>query len=205
MNNHNFGAKFPSPLSPIESPPTIVQQSSGMVPLVISAPVVSTESVFHQLCNDWQGIPFAELSVLLSWTKALAHLHQAHHWQSMGDPFYGDHLLYDRLHAAVSSETDVIGEKAVGVGCTELIDPKTVLKNMVEIVDSLYLERPGIPQPNDLCQKSLDLELGYLKVLDLCKKHLEHGQRLTQGVENMLNDIYDKHEGHVYLLKQRCK
>ena len=60
-----------------------------------------------------------------------------------------------------------------------------------------------IPQPTELAKRSYLAEMNFLKVMAHLAEHLKECGTLTRGLDNMLQGIEDKHEGHVYLLKQR--
>lgn len=152
---------------------------------------------------EWGGIPYAQLSVVLVHLKFLAELHQNNHWTCMGDPFYGDHLLFSRLYDSVKGEVDTVAEKSIGLGCTSNVSLPLVTSQVLKLVNGSGAPST-IPQTSDLAKKSLMAELNFLKVIDACRTSLEECGLLTNGVDNMLQDIADTHEGHVYLLKQRC-
>jgi len=165
--------------------------------------LITHEVVFKGLVSEWSGMPYGELAVLLAWLKVTAQVHQVHHWTASGDPFYGDHLLFDRLYSGVTENVDTVAEKMVGVGCSDLADPTMLMKHMKAIQDGVYQMRPGLPQPGDLATRSIEMEKTVIDVLDMCKASLSSKNLLTTGVDNMLADLADSHEGNVYLLKQR--
>lgn len=121
----------------------------------------------------------------------------------MGDPFYGDHLLFSRLYEAVDGEIDPVAEKAVGLGCTSNVNPQIIHAQVLKLLSGSG-SASTIPMSSDLARKSLVAEMNFIKVLDSCRESLEECGMLTNGVDNMLQDMADKHEGHIYLLKQRC-
>lgn len=151
---------------------------------------------------EWGGAPYAELSVVLVHLKYLYALHQNHHWISMGDPYYGDHLLFQRLYGDVVEEIDGIAEKAIGLGSTANVDLQLVNAQVLKLISGQG-SASMIPQSSDLAKKSLMAELSFLKVVDHALLHLSETGLLTSGLSNMLEGIADVHEGHVYLLKQR--
>jgi len=159
--------------------------------------------VFDNMVAEWGGSPFAQLSVVLVHLKFLYEVHQNHHWVSMGDPFYGDHQLFQRLYTDVVSEIDNVAEKSIGLGCTYNVDLQLVNLQRSKLIAG-YGMTTTIPQTSDLARRSLMAELNFIKVIDLALNSLKECGMLTNGVDNMLQDIADKHEGHVYLLKQRC-
>jgi DNA-binding ferritin-like protein len=151
----------------------------------------------------WGEIPFAGLSLLLVQVRYLALLHQTNHWISKSDSYYGDHLLFDRLYEAVSGEVDMIAEKAVGLGCINNVDiclQATQLQKLVAGGEQIST----IPSQDQLVKRSLAAEVNFLKCIDRVIEHINSTGLMTRGLDNLLAGIYDTHEGHIYLLKQRC-
>jgi len=151
---------------------------------------------------EWGGIPYPQLSVALVYLKYLAALHQNHHWTCMGDPYYGDHLLFERLYNDLAEEIDSIAEKAIGLGCTGNVDLQLQYSQLLKLISG-FGSASMIPSSADLAKKSLMAEMNFLSVMKhLCDSLKECGL-MTHGLDNLLAGIEDKHEGHVYLLKQR--
>ena len=159
--------------------------------------------IFDNMVAEWGGIPYAQLSVVLVYLKYLSELHQNHHWTCMGDPFYGDHQLFSRLYDSAKASVDGVAEKSIGLGGTSNVNIMLLTSQLHKLVVGSGAPAT-IPQTSDLARSSLAAEMTFLKVLDVCRTSLEECGLLTNGVDNMLQDIADKHEGHVYLLKQRC-
>lgn len=156
-----------------------------------------------QLLFSLGEIDYPELTLVLIYTKYLAELHQNNHWQSKGDSYYGDHLLFQRLYEAVNGEIDVVAEKAIGIGSNDNVNFVLISNN----VNKLIVENnpmPSIPRSDDLVRQSLEAEMNYIKVLSLMADSMTAKGTYTKGVDNMIAGIIDIHEGHVYLLKQRC-
>lgn len=171
---------------------------------LVGLPPASPVELTDQLVASWNFLPYSELSVALSWLKALSTIHQSHHWQAFSDPFYGDHLMYMRLYEAVQKDIDAMAEKAVGMGTIELVDPVKVLKHSELILSVIYESRPGIPNPTDFAMRSLAAEMHFLQSLQRISDLLEARGLLTPGVDNQLAELADLHEQNVYLLKQRA-
>ena len=74
--------------------------------------------VKDNMVAEWSSTPYPQLSVLLVYLRHLSFIHQNHHWVSKGEPFYGDHLLFQRLYAGVAEDIDTLAEKAIGLGST---------------------------------------------------------------------------------------
>ena len=173
----------------------------GVQVLVVAEP--NHEVILDNMMAEWGGIPYSQLSVILVYLKFLSAVHQNHHWTCMGDPFYGDHLLFSRLYEAVDAEVDPVAEKAIGLGCTSNVNPQLMYMQVLRLLSGAGAAST-IPQSSDLAKKSLIAEMNFLKVIDSCKASLQEHGLLTNGIDNMLQGIADKHEGHIYLLKQRC-
>jgi DNA-binding ferritin-like protein len=159
--------------------------------------------ITENMMAEWGNISYSQLSVILVHLKFLAELHQHHHWTCMGDPFYGDHLLFQRLYDGVSGEIDSVAEKVIGLGCTSNVNMQIVQSQILKLVSNVG-SGMTIPQSNDLAKRSMIAEMNFLKVIDYAMSSLDECGMLSNGVDNLLQGIADKHEGHVYLLKQRC-
>ena len=158
--------------------------------------------ITDNMMAEWGNTPYPQLSVLLVHLKYLYALHQNHHWTSMGDPFYGDHLLFQRLYQATVEEIDGLAEKAIGLGNTTNVNLMLQTSQLLKLVTSEGTASM-IPTSSDLAKKSLMAEMNFLKVIDVMISCLQECGLLTPGLSNMLEGIADVHEGHIYLLKQR--
>lgn len=169
------------------------------VHMLVEAPEVKdVRSLLEDLCEDWPGMEWCELSVLLAATRALAQLHQSHHWQASGEAFYGDHLLFHRLYTTTNEEIDKIAEKLVGLGTPEMVDAVAISAQCYRILNELYGAKA-----RDISESSLAAEELYLSILQTVSVSLDEQDQLTYGLDNMLADIADKHEEHIYLLKRK--
>ena len=158
--------------------------------------------VTDNMVAEWGGAPYPQLSVLLVHLKFLASVHQNHHWTSKGDPFYGDHLLFQRLYSSTVEEIDSVAEKAIGLGTTANVDLMLVTSQLMKLVQG-YGMTSTIPQPTELARRSYQAEMNFLKVASHLVEHMKESGTLTRGLDNLIAGIEDKHEGNVYLLKQR--
>lgn len=170
----------------------------GVRLLVETAPVKNVRSLLEDLCEDWGGVKYCELAVLLSVTRALAQLHQTHHWQAGGETYYGDHLLFDRLYNDVNEEIDQIAERLVGVASPDLVDAGTVAAQVERVLREAF--KPGGQDPTST---SLYAEEMYLEMLASVSTSLDEQDLLSYGTDDLLAGIADKHEEHTYLLKRR--
>jgi len=156
------------------------------------------------MCSEWGSLPYPQLSVILVHLKFLASIHQNHHWTAKGDPYYGDHLLFERVYSSIPEEIDAIAEKAIGLGTPSNVDLALQTSQLNRLVQG-YGVMQTIPQPTELAKRSLAAEQHFLRVVAHLVDSMKEMGTLTRGLDNLLAGIEDKHEGHVYLLKQRCR
>lgn len=146
---------------------------------------------------------YAELGVFIDLLRALSLLHHTHHWQTMGSQFYGDHLLYQRLYELADGQIDGVGEKAVGLGSSELVASKHSLENMRRYIEAIedadMMDAPALK----MAKRSLLAERSFITAGEKMMDQLKSKGLLTRGVEQLLGTILDTHEGVLYLLKQR--
>jgi DNA-binding ferritin-like protein len=158
--------------------------------------------VTDNMIAEWGAVPYPALSVLLVHLKFLSAVHKNHHWVTKGEPFYGDHLLFQRLYEGVTCEVDSVAEKAIGLGSTANVDLVLQTSQCFKLVQG-YGMTTTIPQPTELAKRSYLAEMNFLKVASHLVAHMKECGTLTRGLDNLIAGIEDKHEGHVYLLKQR--
>lgn len=169
----------------------------------VVATTYNLDILFQNMVAGWRGIPYGELSALLGYLTFLSQVHHNHHWVAQGDPFYGDHQLFDRLYSGANGEVDSLAEKAVGLGNRANVDLFTMCQQVNKWVATMYTGGSTIPSPTELARRSLDCEMAFLKFSATTARLLEGQGQLTRGLDNMLQGMEDVHEGHVYLLKQR--
>ncbi len=166
--------------------------------LTEASDVKDVRGLLENLCEDWHGMEWCELSVLLSATRALAQLHQTHHWQASGDTFYEDHSLFQDLYIGTDEDVDKIAEKLVGFGSVDQVDAVAIASQCFRILNELFKSNSY-----DLVETSLKAEQIYLSIVEAVTASIEQQDNLSSGLENMLGDLVDKHEHNIYLLKQK--
>lgn len=156
------------------------------------------ELLQHEMSSyDGSDHPYADLAVWLGFLRALGMIHHSHHWQTMGSPFYADHLLFERLYKAVQDEVDTVGEKVVGIDSPALTNYFLQLTHMKAFMKKISnREKPPM-------LVSLNSEFLFVAAGELVSDRLREAGLFTSGVANMMGDILDRHESHVYLLQQR--
>jgi DNA-binding ferritin-like protein len=159
--------------------------------------------VLDNALAEWSGLPYAELSVLLVHLRFLSVLHQTHHWTAKGDPFYGDHKLFEELYQRTLVDIDDVAEKVVGLGCEQNVNLTLQLAQMFRLNKAVGSPQT-VPHSSDLARASLVAECNFLKVVDVMYDCLQQNGTRTTGIENLVPQVADRHERHVYLLKRRC-
>jgi DNA-binding ferritin-like protein len=168
----------------------------------VAAPDPGYNIALDNMLAEWGAVSYSQLSVILVHTRFLSQVHQTHHWIAKGDSFYGDHLLFERLYSATSTEIDLIAEKSIGLGGADNVNLALQLNQIARMAQN-YGMASTIPQPSELARRSMIVEVGFLRCVAHCVEQLREQGQMTRGLDNMLAGIEDVHEGHVYLLKQR--
>jgi starvation-inducible DNA-binding protein len=149
-------------------------------------------------------LPELELKKYLALMRALQVYYQHSHWISKGDPYYGDHLLFERLYNGIGEEIDSIAEKMVGLGGDHFVCAKTIMSFVSTILNHL-------PEMNkdtlgyELAESALKMEKLFLSYTKKLYTKMKEEKSLTLGFDDMLMALYNSHEGNVYLLQQRVK
>ena len=131
-------------------------------------------------------------------------MHAAHN-VTKGAGFAGDHdSLYGPIYVEVQDVIDRIIEKGIGVFDDEGLGCPTRITSDALIV----LQSWESPVGQDAARIA-DIALEYCKQLVTMDENvaatLEDMGALTFGLENLLAELADVHEGYVYLLQQRAK
>lgn len=149
-------------------------------------------------------LPEVDLKKYLALMKALQNYYQHAHWISKGEPYYGDHLLFERLYGSMGGQIDSLAEKMVGLGGDHFVCVKTVMEMTSKILSHI----PTMDEDTlgyELAQIGLRLERAFLNCTKNLYNKMKEEESLTLGFDDMLMSLYNEHEGNVYLLKQRVK
>jgi len=136
---------------------------------------------------------------VLGTLRALYMLHQANHWQSSGPNYYGDHQLFERLYTPIPEEIDGVAERAVGLGAGAQVYAAQQSRVTDAILQRWAKSAPNGPAATVRAMVSLAAELDLLEQLDEALSV----QGVSNGVQNLLQGIADKHESKTYLLQQQ--
>lgn len=140
-----------------------------------------------------------KLGSLVATLRALYQLHQAHHWQSSGPNYFADHQLYERLYTPIPEEIDAVAERTVGLGDAMAVSSALQARLTDATLQAWASAKPGGSAGQARAALSLMAEMTLLDEID----GILRLQGVSNGVQNLLQGIADKHESNVYLLQQR--
>lgn len=190
----------PSRFDPVRHGPPFLPTGATM--RLASQKNANIQDALQSMAAENAAGPLGYLSAMLAYLRAASLIHQAHHWQTQGQSFYGDHLLFMRIYEESAKGIDSLAERAIGLGGTQLVDPIMQAKHVALCVDKCYGVRTD-SDPEGMITISLRMENYLLEALKVVLAVLGQEGLLTDGTENLLQDLADKHEEFVYLLKQR--
>jgi hypothetical protein len=149
-------------------------------------------------------LPEVELKKYLALMKAIQNYYQHAHWISKGEPYYGDHLLFERLYGSMNGQIDSLAEKMVGLGGDHFVCVKTVMSMTAKILSHLpFMDENTLGY--ELAKSAIKLEKMFLACTKNLYKKMKDDGSLTLGFDDMLMSLHNEHESNVYLLGQRIK
>jgi DNA-binding ferritin-like protein len=158
--------------------------------------------VIHRLASVEPG---HELPTLLAHMRGLAQIHQSAHWKTAGETFYGDHLLFERLYNQTFEGVDGLAERVVGLLGPEKVDAWSQAEGMLRFIQSVFEPASdGTVMLESLVASALRAETTFRLTLQVTVKALKARDELSRGTDNLIADVEDRHEGHIYLLQQRA-
>jgi DNA-binding ferritin-like protein len=128
----------------------------------------------------------------LAMLRGLSWLYQTAHWQALGDLFYQDHLLFERLYGNVEGEVDGLAEKIIGLYGFEIVSAPDIVARTAQFVNTLW----PVANPFERTLKAEHILLGYIQ------DELEQ-DGIPTGYRVFLEDILSKHDENLYLIQQR--
>lgn len=141
------------------------------------------------------------LTNLLALLRASRWNYLTAHWQVYGDPYYGDHLLFQRLYESLDEEIDTLAEKIVGLtgrkedGSFYFDNLSQIQKTQDWLTSWSYLSCPH--------KRSLRTEEDIQKYFKTSYEALKGEDLLTLGLDDYLMATANQHETNLYLLQQR--
>ena len=149
--------------------------------------------------------PVEVMAAYIGFTRAF-HLwfHSAHNL-AKGTGFAGDHVsLYGPIYVDVQDSIDRVIEKAIGVFDDESLGcPMRITSDAALILDGW--NSPAGQPPATIADAALAYAEQFVLLDERVAQTLEEMGALTYGLDNLLAELADAHEGYVYLLRQRAK
>jgi DNA-binding ferritin-like protein len=138
---------------------------------------------------------------LLGAAYGLYTLSYVFHWKTKGEQYYGDHLLYERLYQATFEDIDPIAEKAIGTtGESKFVTVSSILSRAAFYCGGYDTDNADLMPPS-----LLSAEQYFISITSNVLNELKAEGKSSTGVEAFLSELVNKHEGHVYLLRQRAR
>jgi len=140
------------------------------------------------------------LIILLGMLRALKWTAWNGHWQVKGQPFYGDHLLLEKIYAGVLDEQiDTLAEKLVCLFGSEVIDSDFLLGGFNECVSQ--------------AKKAHTCPIRrVLYIAQILQGHFNQtynigtsSGQITLGMDDFLMASANEQETFIYLLQQRLR
>tara|TARA_R110000824_G_scaffold82526_2_gene206882 strand:- start:205 stop:1080 length:876 start_codon:yes stop_codon:yes gene_type:complete len=142
-----------------------------------------------------RGVVKQHLCNVLGILRAQSLSYQTSHWQVVGDAFYGNHLLFERLYGSVQEQIDQLAEKIVGYLDGDAVSLKPQLIKIAfyagrwSFIDCHH-ER-GIKAEKD-CQAAIKAAYDGIKA----------NGSMTLGLDDWLMATANAHDANAYLLQQ---
>ena len=135
------------------------------------------------------------LQGILSVLRAQYMSYQTSHWQAMGQAYYGNHLLFQRLYESVQAEVDAVAEKAVGYLGADAVE----LVPQVELVFSWVSRWSKV---DDHHMRGLQSERDVQAVLQAAYDSIKAARAMTLGLDDWIMATANAHDTNAYLLQQ---
>lgn len=136
------------------------------------------------------------LQDLFALMHALYWSHWTSHWQTKGSPFYGDHLMFQRMYEGMKEEIDTLAEKMIAKHGGSAVDS----------LPHLVLVQPWLArwaQHEDLILRALQAETDFQEVVRRVYDDVKGLGGMTLGLDDFIMSTANDHETHLYLLQQR--
>ena len=154
-----------------------------------------------------QMIPITASEIMaayIGFTRAFHLWFHAAHNLTKGTGFAGDHVsLYGPIYVEVQDSIDRVIEKAVGVFDDEsMACPLRITADASLVLDGW--NSPAGQSAAVIADAALAYAEQFVKLDERVAQTLDEMGALTYGLDNLLAELADTHEGYVYLLRQRA-
>lgn len=135
--------------------------------------------------------PLAALLKLWACLRAAHHVYWTLHWKSKGQPFYGDHLLFERLYSGRIEEIDGLAEIIAAEHGADKLDPVQAWTDALEVIKAMM----SSSTPIDVAKMVLDA----VEAANTASA----GCSYPASTQNFISGVGTNHLSALYLLKQR--
>jgi len=145
------------------------------------------------------------MAAYIGFTRAFHLWFHAAHNLTKGPGFAGDHVsLYGPIYISVQDSIDRVIEKAIGVFDDETLGcPIGITSSAVMVLEGW--ESPAGQAAERIADVALEYAMQLVQLDETVSGTLAEMGALTYGLDNLLAELADTHEGFVYLLRQRVK
>lgn len=141
------------------------------------------------------GQSLEQLQNLLAALRAAFLTYRTAHWQASGQPYYGDHLLLQRIYEESEKHVDSVGERVVGYYGASAVDLADQTERVAE-----WSARFG--RKTDPIEASLAAALDVRDLIEKTYDSIKSRGEMTLGLDDLLMSIANDKDSHVYLLQQ---
>lgn len=138
-----------------------------------------------------------EFLYTLGYLQALERLYYHLHWKAKGEPFYGDHLLFERLYEGLDDEYDVLAEKILSYFPARHLELMDQLDRMTDVAGVWVREN------DNLLGAAIQAEEHLQDWLDTLYENLTRRDDMSLGLDDFIMAMANDHEENLYLLRQR--
>lgn len=121
--------------------------------------------------------------------------YQTSHWQTSGSPFYGNHLLFQRIYESIAQQIDGLAEKMVGMFGHPAV-------NAVRIQSGTIPWLVKWSAVECLHRRSLGAEKDLQQQISATYQTLKLSKTLSLGMDDFLMSLASEHETNEYLIQQ---
>lgn len=132
---------------------------------------------------------------VLSILTAQYHNYFTSHWQSKGENYYGNHLLFQRLYEAMPADIDSLAEKIVAY-----YDGKSVDMSEINKRSQFWIDRWN--RKSDIVERSISSEEDLQSILSKTYNLLKERGDMSLGLDDYIMATANSHETNLYLLQQ---
>jgi starvation-inducible DNA-binding protein len=160
---------------------------------------MNVDRIAIKVASELSPQSISSMVSMLALLEAAFMVNLTSHWQTNGSQYYGDHILLQRIYEDSEDFIDSLAERIMGLGGA--IPAPQFTNVTAQFVSKLAPQ--SYDDPDQIMAASLTTEKVVVDALTNLRANLETTGELTDGLDNLLQGISDKHEEFLYLLQQR--